>query len=194
MQLINVIGNIGSGKSTFTDILKSCLLETNLNVLVVDLDEIGHEVLKDEKVLNELMLEFGNFDNNKELANKAFADIANTKKLNEITHKHILNKFLKILQEIKQKNVDYVLIEETACTGKDDAFIKLADTIICVYAHYEIRKKRCISRGMTKIDFKNRVAIQQNYEVLQDLADITVNNSGTSQQLKERCKEIVELL
>ncbi|OQY08839.1 MAG: hypothetical protein B6I29_04740 [Marinitoga sp. 4572_148] len=53
MKIIGITGYAGSGKSEIARILR------NLGYIVIDLDKIGHEILKDDKTKKILKKEFG---------------------------------------------------------------------------------------------------------------------------------------
>ncbi len=88
MKIIGLTGGIGSGKSTVAEILKK------LGAVVIDLDRIGHEVLrKDSVVYKKIISVFGEgilnddgeIDRTK-LGKIVFSDEGALQRLNKIVH------------------------------------------------------------------------------------------------------------
>ena len=54
MLVIGLAGGIASGKSLVAD----CFV--HFGAALIDADQIGHEILKDQRIKNSIVLEFGN--------------------------------------------------------------------------------------------------------------------------------------
>ncbi len=179
IKIIGLTGNSGSGKSTVADILK------NEGGYIIDADKIAHENMKLKGcAYSEIISYFGNdiLDSDKNIDRKKLGNIVfNNKnklnKLNEITHKYIIEK---IENEIK-KNVDskeykFVVIDaplliETGLNNK-------VDSVWVVYADFEKRVKRIMIRdNITEEEVKRRFENQLDFEKQKVYADeIILNN------------------
>lgn len=158
---------------------------------VIDLDRLGHEVLKELK--SQLVLTYGSgiLDNSrkkidrKKLGEIVFKDSRKLKLLNSIVHPLIKEKVKKIISKTRKK---YVLI--------DGALIhqiglgKLCDLIIWVDCPDEVAIKRLASRGIPReraISILNSQKELENYKVYSDIA---IDNTGSPQELLIKVREI----
>lgn len=142
-MIIGVCGKTGSGKSTITKILS----EMRDDVIVCDLDKIGHYVLTKEEVIKELVSIFGDriiIDNQidrKKLGKIVFADESDMKRLTDISWRYIEIEINKTID----KNKDKIIVLDGALLTKMPFFNK-CDLKILVDVPYEIRKARVMKR------------------------------------------------
>lgn len=179
IKIIGLTGNSGSGKSTVADILK------NEGGYIIDADKIAHENMKPKEcTYSEIISYFGNdiLDSNKNINRKKLGNIVfNNKnklnKLNEITHKYIIEKIEnEIKKNIDNKKYKFVVIDaplliETGLNNK-------VDSVWLVYADFEKRVKRIMIRdNITEEEVKQRFANQLDFEKQKVYADeIILNN------------------
>ncbi len=177
MKILGIVGGIGAGKSTVTDIF-----EKNFDIHVINTDKIGHEVLlKTGKAYDMIIAEFGTaiLDDDGEiirekLANIVFCDEEKLKNLNSIMHPCI---YEIVVERIKQATNEYVLIE--AALLIESGFYKLADIIIGVYADEDLRIQRIMNRNnYTYEQAKDRINAQLKWKDLRDMVDIVIDNSN----------------
>jgi len=113
MKVIGLTGGIGSGKSTVSGYLKE------LGASVIDADIIGHRVLEDARVKNELRAAFGGqiLDENGRIIRKKLGDIVfGTDKeqlplLNRITHPRIQRIIKEELESYRHQGVRITIVE-----------------------------------------------------------------------------------
>ena len=111
--IIGLTGPTGSGKSTVAQSLEEA------GCVVIDADKIAREVVAPgAPALKELQREFGDailddYGNLRRhtLANLAFSSLEKTKRLNEITHPHILRKMKENIEECRQKRKKVVVLD-----------------------------------------------------------------------------------
>lgn len=185
MRKIFVLGNIGCGKSTFTTLLKAGYEAKNLNTIIVDLDILGGEVLARPGIRKQISQEIAPFETKQELADIVFSSKINQQKLNNIMHDEIYKLLCNKLDVAKSNGIEIVIVEQSVFEGPNDRFAKLADQIIFLKASYEVRKYRCIDRGMTEADFDARNKLQLKDQIYEDCADIVVNNDSMLDSLKK---------
>ncbi len=186
MKQIFVIGGMGSGKSTAS----KALVEQGLSI--IDLDKVGHDVLKWEIVKEDLAAAFGDdiFDENGEvvrprLAAKAFSAPSETRKLNRITMPRIEEAFTDQIAELEKQGVEAVVVEYSVFKNRDTSLAYDADAVIAVLAPIEARIERAVSAGWDEEDVQRRIAQQITDADRAEAADVVFNNIGTPQELHD---------
>ena len=183
-MIIGITGPSGAGKSTVTQYLNK-----EYGFFVIDADKISREITaKGSKVLIEIADEFGysyitddgELDR-KKLAKLVFSDKEKLKKLNEITHKHIVEKRELLVKNNFNAIIDAPLLFETSLDVMCDKII----LVLCDEA-------KCIERIMKRdfISFEEatkRIKSQNNYDNYISKCHLVVNNDGEdlSKQLAE---------
>ncbi|NUU99371.1 MULTISPECIES: dephospho-CoA kinase [unclassified Marinitoga] len=182
MKIIGITGYAGSGKSTVARVLR------DLGYIVLNLDKIGHEVLKDKEVKEMLKKNFGEnvFENGeidrKKLAKKVFEDKNKLKILNSITHPKIKVQVEEIIKKLNAKKIfiDGALIKEI---GLD----KICDYIIFVESTEKNRLERLTKlRGISVEKAKNIMLAQKDIKYKYDFK--IINNNGLDVIKKELLK------
>lgn len=194
MKKIFVIGNIGCGKSTFCRFLYDEINRQQKKVAYISLDKIGQEVLSSDEINKKLIDVFGVFNDKKQLAKKVFSEAKSVERLNEITHPYIYKKMLSLLAQYEEKKYEYAIVEQSVYVGDCDIFSKHADKLICVACKYNMRKQRCLDRGMSLEDFEKRNQMQISEDAMMRYADIKIENFQNTDFLKKQVKMIVENL
>lgn len=178
MNKIFVIGNIGCGKSLFSSVLSTQLKASGYKSIILDLDDVGHNVLSSDAVFKLACREFGDFESREELASIVFESQDKINKLDSIVRPCIFDKMQSILKENLTKGYDFTIVEESAYNGPQDEFTACADYIIALIADFTTRLNRCLDRGMTEIDFRKRNDLQIEQDVLIKNADFIVDNNN----------------
>src|SRR3989338_6659518 len=103
-MILGITGSIGSGKTTAAGIF------SKYHYSRIEADEIGHELLKSDKIKNQLVKIFGNgiLDkkmeiDRKKLGNIVFNDRNKLEKLNSIMHPMIINEIKNQIKKIQEK-------------------------------------------------------------------------------------------
>lgn len=184
MEKIFIIGGMGAGKST----ARQALVDQGLEYL--DLDKIGHEihqwqVVKDDLVEAfgpEVLDEEGNVDR-PVLARIAFANPANTRKLNRITMPRIEDAFTTKLDELEAAGCDAVVVEYSVFKSRSMSVAYMADIVIAVLAPLDVRIERAVASGFDEADVRRRIAQQITDAERIEAADVVFNNDGTREEL-----------
>ena len=192
-MVIGITGQIGSGKSTATEILKKA------GALVVDADMIGREVVEDNPaVLKKLVKQFGEGIvtpkgklKRKALASLAFASNAGRDKLNAIVHPYLLKELRRQVKE-KQKQAKLVIVD--AALLLDWGLDKSIDYVIVIHASKEERFKRLKARGISREDAQARQSRQLPFAEYKKRADKVIHNNGTQEKLKEKLLVVIKKL
>ena len=184
IKTLFIIGGMGAGKSTVTKTLQAQGLP------VIDLDQVGHDVLKWETVKWELVETFGESilgDDSEivrsRLAELAFVNPATTRKLNRITMPRIEEAYYDELDKLDKEGHKACLVEYSVFKRRDASLAYSADVVIAVLAPLETRIERAVAAGWDEADVRRRIAQQITDAQRIDQADVVFNNDSTKEEL-----------
>jgi dephospho-CoA kinase len=194
LLVVGLTGGIGSGKSAFAALL------AERGAQVIDADAYGHEALRPGKpswhsVVDQFgdeILVPGTMEVDRQaLARIVFSDPDKLSALNAIVHPVIFARIADALERLSQTEevvvVDAALIIETG-------IYKALDALIVVRCDDRVRRERLAERGMALEDIEARMTVQAPVEVLEQRADIVVDNNGTMEELAAEADRVwVEL-
>jgi len=190
--IIGLTGGIASGKSTVSNIL------SNLGAIVIDADKISRQVVeKGSPVLIEIQGSFGEgilFEdgslNRKKLARHVFNDSEALKRLNEITHPHIIEVIKKKIHWHSLNSPGSIIIVDAALLIEMN-LIELVEEVWVVAVPLELQRERLHQReNLSAVEVDKRIAAQISLEEKLAYADEVIDNSGDFQHLEERVKEL----
>jgi dephospho-CoA kinase len=182
-MIIGITGYIGVGKSTAAEILSKQNIISKQGFKIIDVDKLGHELLQNGEVKNNLIGEFGekilgrdlNIDR-KKLGELVFSNTELLQKLNGIVHSRLREKLKEIIRDIKAKNenaiIDVALLTELKINY-------LCDKIILIKADTEKVYDRMV-KGYNKKQILNVMNSQKVQKY-----DYVVENNGNKEDLKE---------
>ncbi|MBR3127717.1 MAG: dephospho-CoA kinase [Solobacterium sp.] len=184
MKRIGITGTIGSGKSTFADLVR----ETGWPVFDADAssktflqkgtgsyDEIiawfGPEVLDEE----------GNLVN-AALSRRIFSNEENRLMLNQIIHPRVKANLISFMEAHRQEKLVFAEVPLLFEAGWEDLF----DLIVVATCSEENAIERMIrDRGYSRLQAEGRIRSQLSPEVQIAKADIVIHNDGTAAMLAE---------
>ncbi|HHY78740.1 MAG TPA: dephospho-CoA kinase [Clostridiales bacterium] len=190
-MVIGLTGGIASGKSTVSSILK------DLGAYIIDVDKIGKDVVeKGQKAYNDIVCFFGKAIllpdgqiNRKALGNIVFSDSEKLKKLNSITHPHIIARVKDIISKCKDEGIDRIVVD--AAILIEMGLNSLCDMVWLVTVDKDTQLKRLMERdNYTYEEANNRIMAQTSDKNKLNYADVVIDNNGTLEDLK---KKVVEL-
>jgi len=187
--LVALTGGIGSGKSLAGEYLAA------LGAIVVDSDQLARAVVErgtpafDEIVarFGDEILKDGNLDRSK-LGELIFSNPAARAELEAITHPRIREALDEIVASCDPEDVIVNQIPLLVETGGKDRF----DYIISITAPLELRRERCIARGMKSYEFEKRVAAQASDEERTAISNHVIDNAGDADALLRAIEELWE--
>jgi dephospho-CoA kinase len=195
MKVIGLTGGIGSGKSTAAQYLQS------LGATVIDLDKVGHEILKKNNgVFSKILSIFGNsilaadgeIDRTK-LGKMVFGNPEALKRLNDITHPAIDKRVDDIMQESKRRGIKVVVLEAAAMLEAGRSW--QVDEIWVVAAPEAAVIERIKNRpDYTEEIARTRIKSQMTNEQRKVKSDVYILNNGTAEELKSKVKDEWEKL
>jgi dephospho-CoA kinase len=186
MKVIGLTGGIGSGKSTVAGFL------AELGAATLDLDKVGHEVLKQAGVRERLVNEFGRDILNKDgevdrarLGRLVFNDSHALAGLNAITHPAIDTAVAVKLDGFRRRGAKVAVLEAAALleAGRGEFF----DEVWVTAAPEEVALARLAGRGdLSREEAAARVRSQLSNEERARLADTIIDTVGTLEEVRER--------
>ena len=191
MRIIGLTGNIASGKSEISKILKS------LGATVIDMDEIGKEVQeknidnvveKIRKAFGSKFVKDGKIDR-KLLGDYVFKNSKALKKLNDIMIP-VMTKLLKEkIKEYSRKNAKVVIID--AAILFEAGWDKFADEVWVVYTPKDLQLKRLMEReNISEPQALARINAQMDIYKKIKMADYVINNSNGLDAVKEQVMKL----
>jgi len=182
-----VFGGIGSGKSTFTDLLGE------LGAVVIEADVIGHEILaRDGAAFPEVAARWpkvvvdGAIDR-AALGDIVFSDPAELSALEAITHPLIRAEVARRAESAAGQLVvvELPLIGEVVGPGW---------IWVLIDAPAEVRLERAVDRGASAEAVRARMAAQPSEDEFHNKADWIIPNTGTLEDLEKAAQELWEKL
>ena len=190
MLVIGLTGGIGSGKSAFAALL------AERGAQVIDADDYGREALRPgqpswHSVVDQFgdeILVPGTMDiDRQKLARLVFSDPDKLAALNAIVHPVIFARIADALERLA--HTEEVVVVDAALII-DTGVYKALDALIVVRCDDRVRRERLAERGMALEDVDARMAAQAPVEVLEQRADIVVDNNGTMEELSEEADRV----
>ncbi|APE14566.1 dephospho-CoA kinase [Mycolicibacterium pallens] len=189
MLRIGLTGGIGAGKSTVSATFSEC------GGIVVDGDVISREVVEPgTEGLGKLVEAFGSGIlqadgalDRPALAAIAFSDEEKRQTLNGIVHPLVATRRSELIAAAGE---DAVIVEDIPLLVESQ-MAPMFPLVIIVNADPEVRVKRLIEyRGFSEDDARARIAMQATEEQRRLVADVWLDNSGSSGQLVEKAREL----
>ena len=189
MRIIGLAGGIGSGKSTVADFLRE------VGAVTVGLDKVGHEVLKQDSVRDQLVNEFGREilgaggDIDRQLlGNIVFNNPEALMKLNAIVHPAIDTIVSEKTAKCRQQGVQVLVLEAAAMLEAhrdwqvDEIWVTIApeDTVI-----NRIRNRSGFSEEAIKARIRSQISNEERIK----LADVVIDTDCRLEELKDRTLE-----
>lgn len=179
MKIIGLTGGIASGKSTVVDALR------NLGAVVIRGDDVAHDLMAPDTPVwkdvvqffgKEVLLPDGNIDR-KKLGKLVFDDPQLLKKLNEITHPRILEKFQNELARIKSNQPGAIVIMEIPLLFETH-LDRICDEVWVVWVDRDTQIRRLMLRDtLSREDALKRIESQMPLDEKAGRADRVLDNT-----------------
>ena len=191
MKIIGLTGNIASGKSAISYILK------NLGAEVVDMDKIGKQIqeLNYKKVIEKIEKRFGKEIienekiNRKKLGSIVFSDQQALIDLNSIMIPLMTEKLKRTIDENRKKETKVLVVD--AAILFEANWDKFVDYVWVVYVPRETQINRLIKREkITQEEAIMRVDSQESIDEKIEKADVVIDNSKNLEAVKLKILEL----
>lgn len=183
---IGITGNIGSGKSTFSNFAEDA------GFIVLKADDISKKILEnDEKVKSLVIKEFGQQSftdqtpNKTYLAKEVFANPDKLKKLECILHPRVIKKINNYFRA-NEKNNKTIFVEAALIYEAD--MESMFDYVVLITAERDIRLQRKVNSGLSEEDFIKREENQIPEDEKKKRADFIFSNNSSKEKLKIKFK------
>ncbi|MCF7858353.1 MAG: dephospho-CoA kinase [Candidatus Cloacimonetes bacterium] len=188
--LIAVTGGIAAGKS----VVSSWFEKHNLKVIYAD--KLGHELLRDNKILSQISDLFGkeiikdNEIDRKKLGKMIFNSEIKRKELNKLLHPKILEE----IDELIKKSREKILLFEIALLFENN-LEQAFDMTINVSADEKIKLRRIIKRdNITIRQAKKRIKTQMSDQDKKKISDINLMNNGSLEELYSELNKLLPII
>ena len=191
-MVLGITGSIGSGKSTAADILTK-----EYGFIPIGTDELAKQIMNENNQCRRLLKDafgpeiYGPDEKiDKENYKKTiFCSDRNRNISDSIVHPLVWEAVKEIIDGGPEK--DYLV--ETAVPG--DSFCDICDRILLVTADKDTRVKRLMkNRGYSREYAESVISGQKSEKELESMADIVIDNSGGTEELRENIRKAVEAL
>jgi dephospho-CoA kinase len=194
--IVAVTGGMGSGQSTVCSFFE----EWNCMVLNADI-EAKTVIQKNPALRSDLRRTFGNDIffrnrklNSKRLAEIAFSDELQTRKLNQLVHPRMVESIIEKMEKARFSG-KYPIIIVDAALIYEISIERNFDYIVVVTAPVSIRQKRVFERdNISKNSFNDRISKQIKLEEKAKWADYVIENKGTLDELKKKSADVYSML
>ena len=191
MLLIGLTGNVGSGKSTVTQLL------SERGATIIDADVLARRAVElGTPAYDRIVARWGAAVQSPDghldraaLRRIVFADHAQLEELNQIVHPEVERLRSRLVAEARERGdrivvCDIPLLFERHMT---DRF----DKIVLVDAERPIRLERLVKdRGLRETEAMEMIAAQMPAELKRARADFVIENNGTLAQLEAKVKQV----
>ena len=194
MKVIGLTGGIGSGKSTVSQFL------AELGAVILDVDKVGHEALRDAEIRQEIASTFGKqviapdgSINRKKLGEIVFGIPELLVKLNQIMHSRMYEIVETRLEEYRQQGVGVVVLEAPLLI--EASWVSLVDEIwVTVASEATILKRLQERMGLSETESLARISSQLSSDERANFADVVISTDCSLDELKEKVKELWQKL
>jgi len=189
---VAITGGMGTGKATVADICG------RLGALVIDADEIAHEVIAPgtegwKRVVEffgrELLRSDGTVDR-KALAHRVFGDPAGLAQLVSIVHPRVIAEVDRRLA-VSGREGNYTVAVVNVPLLYEAGMEKRFDRVVVVTCPPEEQVRRCQRRnGLSREEVERRMKAQMPLEEKVARADCVIDNGGTREETEEQVRDV----
>lgn len=193
MFVLGIVGGVASGKSAVAQEF------ARLGAVILDGDQVGHEVLRDPEVIAAFREQWGDEVVGPDgqilrpaVARRVFgADEAATHQrefLNSVTHPRIHDRLHDRLNKLRAQHVEVAVID--AALLYETGWSQLCDGMVFVDVPRSLRVQRAAERGWSAEDFAAREASQWPVEEKRDRATWVIDNAGPLRQIAAQVSQV----
>jgi dephospho-CoA kinase len=193
---IGLVGRAGSGKTTVARVLASDGAE------VIEADRVGHQVTdQDPEVRAALEREYGpdvyrgdgTLDRAR-VAARVFTDPEARARLDRLVHPRIVRRIHDRFQALADAGWQGVVLVDAALM-LEWGLERDLDAVIAVVAPESVQRARlAAARGWSEDEAARRIAVQRSNQAFAEAADVTIENTGSEDDLARAARAAVAQL
>ncbi len=192
MIILGITGPIGSGKSYICDMISA------RGYKKIDTDKVYHSLVSaPSETVDEIAKEFGKevlLENGavdrKKLSEIVFSDSEKLKRLNEISHKAVIEKTEQLIAEHERSGEKILLIEVPLMF--ESGFDKRCDYVVSVVADEKTRTERIRKRSaLSEEEAKKRIKNQKNIDFYIENSSFVIYNNN-NEDLDAEISSLIE--
>ncbi len=190
--LVGLTGSIATGKSTVSAMFRA------LGCEIIDADLLAREVVEPgEPALAEIVAEFGadvlqpdGTLDRKKLGAVVFADAARRKRLEQITHPAIGQRFQRRLAELEARGFTGIVLWDAPVMVETGGY-RLMDTLVVVATDEATQAARLRGRdGVDGAEAERKIRSQMPVAEKAKLADYVIDNAGDRAATEAQVREV----
>ena len=192
-MILGVLGGIGSGKSTVTEMFAALGAET------LDADAIAHELIEQEETKSTLRQWWGDEIigadgkvDRKKIQEKVFSDAQELVRLEKLLHPEVRRRIEKKIDKFKESDGKLLVLDVPLLASSP--LRDFCDEIIFVNSDEAIRETRVKTRGWDPGERERRESSQAPEKEKISLAGSVINNSGSLDETRRQIESLYESL
>ena len=193
MRIIGLTGGIASGKTEVANIMKKH------GFYVINSDEIGHEILLEEKTKEEIINIFGTDIltngqiDRKKLGKIVFSSPEKRQLINKLIHPLVIAEIINRVKKAEKEGYDIVIIESAIIGEDENTLPPWLNGLILVLCPEELRIQRIMSlRNLSYDEAVSRIHSQKDPEEKKNFANWIIYNNGGLNTLEENVRRVIE--
>lgn len=194
-MIIGLTGNIASGKSTVSNMLKE-----SYQIPIIDADIIARQVVEPGETSYDQIVETFGRDillddqtiNRKKLGQLIFHDSSLREKLNNIVHPPAVRRRMEEEKQAHLSRGEKVIVLDIPLLFENN-LTHLVDRTIVVFTEEKQQLKRLMNRNhLTEAEAKERMNAQMDPVKKKRLADAVIDNSGSLEQTEQQLEKLMQ--
>ena len=190
--LVGLTGGIATGKSTVSELFR------RLGCEVIDADLLAREVVAPgERALAEIAEEFGrdvlqpdgSLDR-KKLGGIVFGDAARRKRLEQITHPAIAQRFQRRLEELEARGFDGIVLWDAPVMIESGGYTHMEKLVVVATDEATQAARLCARDAIEALEADRKIKSQMPVAEKAKLADYVIDNAGDRAATERQVREV----
>ena len=194
--LVGLTGGIATGKSTVSELFR------RLGCEVIDADLLAREVVAPgEPALAEIAEEFGRDVlqpdgalDRKKLGAIVFGDAARRKRLEQITHPAIAQRFQRRLEELEARGFDGIVLWDAPVMIESGGYKQMEKLVVVATDEATQAARLCARDAIEAAEADRKIKSQMPVAEKAKLADYVIDNAGDRAATERQVREVHEAL